>query len=74
MVRVIEGELLGRNSDAAANDMALRWLMNNPAAQREPGNEGLNVRRVHEAIGSYLDTAIMSGLRDRVHPSLDLYA
>jgi len=74
MVRVIEGELLGRNSGAAAYDVARRWLVASAAAQREPEGTDLYIRRAHVAIGSYLDTAIMNGPRGAVQAGLDLYA
>jgi hypothetical protein len=74
MVRVIEGELLDKNAGAAAYDVAQRWLLNSATRQGAPDASDLTTHRAQMAIGSYLDTAFMSGPRGAARASLDLYA
>jgi hypothetical protein len=74
MVRVIEGELLDKDSGPAGYDVARRWLLNNTARPSAADDADLYTRRAHLAIGTYLDTAIMSGPRGATRAGLDLYA
>lgn len=74
MVRVIEGELLDKNSGAAAYDVARRWLLNNTIREGTPDDTDLYTRRAHVAIGTYIETAFMSGPRGEARAGLDLYA
>jgi len=74
MIRVIEGELLDKNTGADAYHVARRWRPTCTAVQREPHDTGLYIRRAHAAIGSYLDTAVISAPRGVAHVGLDLYA
>ena len=74
MVRVIEGELLDKNSAAVAFDSARRWVLNSATRQSATDDPDVSGRRSLLAIGAYRDTAFMSWPRSEAGAGLDLYA